>query len=318
MSERKADLYYRLKLAALNSSSQFDLKLATYLDENAAQLRGIEYSRQNFNYPVVPKAHQVNPVGIVRDWQAGDCYQLVFEDLDRTTIDNWLAQRDALKQLNPADLNATNEQTQWALSGVGFMFPRILCDSSEAFERICAQALADGAKILTQHLRLASHWSARHAFYCFEKEGIGQPALFAARIEGELPWLLLDVDEYGWWFLEASAGWQCHVVLGKYVFCKAETEAALLAAFSHVSQDDNICYGAVSGFFPANRLSELLSDCWGVEEVLYRGYLAAWAYGRQWGSGSGEHFSVFCAQDAALSAQVANQTVEAGLKVTWL
>ncbi len=351
MSERKADLFYRLKIAALNSGSQFDLKLATYLDENAAQLRGTEYSRQNFNYPVVPKAHQVNPLGIVRDWQAGNCYQLVFKHLDRTSPDDWQEQPDVigfrengtrvvnskidshrnrlihlgrakgpgiLQCLNPDDLDSVGEQTQWALLRMGFIFPRLLCNSLETFEQLRAQALANGAEILTQHLRLASHSSARNAFFCWEEEGIGQPALFAARFEGELPWLLLEVDERGWWFLEASANWQSHVVFGEYVFCKAKTEAALLAAFSHVSHDDNICYGAVSGSFPANRLLELLSDRWGVEKVLYRGHLAAWAFGHQWGGGSDEHSSVFCAQDAALSAQVAHHSVEAGLKVTWL
>lgn len=346
ISEGDATVLYRLKQRVNNA--QFDLKLAAHLDAHAAQLRGTDYSRQQFDFPPPVKAHPANPSGVVCDWEAGNCYQLVFDHLSQSTIDAWWAlpgsvgfqeagkrilddrrnQRlghlghpkdsEILRLVDPHNLSVVGEQMLWAVVGLGYIFPRLLSNDFATFERLRAQAQSEGSSVLTQHLRLASHASDRNAFTCFENENIGQPALFAARLEGQMPWLIFDADGQEWWFLEASAEWECHAILGKHLLCKPKTEAAILSAFSHIGLDSNLCFGAVSGGFPAKRLAELLSDEWGAKNVLRRGTLAAWAYGHQWGGGADEHFSVFAAQGSNLAGEVAVQMAATGLEIGWL
>ena len=318
------------------------------MDAHAAQLRGTDYSRQLFDFPVPAKALPANASALVCDWEAGNCYQLVFDHLSQSTIDAWWAlpgsvgfqedgsrivedrrnrrlrylgqakSSEAFRLVDPHNLNAVGEQMDWVLVGVGYIFPRLLSNSLETFERLRAQALSEGSTLMTQHLRLASHASGRNAFTCLENENIGQPALCAARLEGQMPWLIFEADGQEWWFIEASTEWECHAILGEHLLCKPKTEAAILSAFSHIGHDSNLCYGAVSGLFPVNRLAELLSDEWGTKKVLRRGMLAAWAYGHQWGGGADEHFSIFAAQDGKLAHDVALQAAEAGLEIGWL
>ncbi len=351
-------VYFRLLHQVGKDFGGFLFRLADFLNRHAAQLRGSDYGKLRLadmlsGRYATPKTKR-QPVCF--DWNAGNCFQAVFLQLPDAVVEDWAARPEvrsfaidgtarlepprwgreghlavlldpaAERLQDPENHVAVGAQVDWAL-----LHRRVLiCQSEQRFEELLAQTVHEQTRVLLQHRRLSSYNAPRLALRFFEstcrhgfgdscavRTPVGMPAVIAARRECVMPWLILHVNST-FWFLEASAQWDCFGIQGTDLLCKPRSEAALLEAFSRLGRNDNIAYGAISGSIDEQTLRNALSieDVWGTDAVLQWAQWAPWAYGHQWGGGSDEHFSIFCAQDLAMSAALAESLGQGNY--TWI
>ena len=234
------------------------------------------------------------------------------------------------------DLDALCELVEWVAFDLRLVYPRFICRTAQTLEWFCAESERQNANLISVHQGIAHITQALggvgffEGYGCKQQVAIGYPAVIAARAEDVLPWLIFAPElSTGWWWLEHSRDRVCKIIVGKarissrigssgYFICRARTESALLAAFSHIGFDDNLCWGAVSGRLSEQNLAALvIEELSSAQTVYFRSTLAGWAYGHQWGGGAGEHFSLFHAQDLRLSEAVAAHAMQNQSQRIW-
>jgi hypothetical protein len=149
-----------------------------------------------------------------------------------------------------------------------------------------------------------------------ENSCYGEAALIAAERDGCAPWLVLAANEYSrYWWRSATANlcpqlwhWTSECARPVLVLAYQGVDAATWRKlWSRLSRDDNVAIAAVSGKLQAHELRERLVRVKSSVSVDNLRHLAGdngWAYAHSWGGGSDEHYAVFYAADAAITARV--------------
>lgn len=324
--------YFRLAYGVDSDFRNWTFKLAEFLSGHSAQLRGSDCSKLRLSEALVwpygsAVARTMAPRELCTDWNAGSSSQAIFLMLPAAVAELW-SRRPGVRnfgghlgvpliteidRMDPRNLDDFIAAMKWVLLNPRSWCPRLVCQTPVDFDELLVDAERLGGEVALKDLRVSSrgvcHALAFHENSRSNPKDVGMPAVIAARHEGVMPWLLLSlVDNPNFWFLEVSADWDCVGIEGVELLCKPRHEAAILAAFSRLGTNENIAFGALSGRIDEQQLRTALRirERAGTDAVLKRARRAPWAYGHEWGGGSDEHFSIFCAQDPVLSGLIAD------------